>query len=169
MDLFSLNPTRSTRPTGQQLGVNHVRVWRILNRHGLFPYHYQRLQSLMSSDYLPRVTFCQWLLNKLEENINFLKLVLFTDECSFARTGVFNCHNEHVWSANNPHAMKQSHFQHRWKINVWAGIIGDQILGPYFLDNVMMFWKRIWIVSIFNYEEQCGSNTMVHHLTFYVM
>lgn len=137
LDIFSSNPTRSTRASAQELGVNHVRVWRILNSHGQHPYHYQRVQSLTPSDYRSRVTFCRWLLNKFEENANFLKLILFTDECSFARTGVFNCHNEHVWSVNNPRAIKQSHFQHRWKINVWAGIIGDQIFGPHFLDNTM--------------------------------
>lgn len=40
-------------------------------------------------------------------------------------------------SVINPHATNPSHFQHRWRINVWAGIIGDKILGPCFLNQTM--------------------------------
>ncbi|XP_045771282.1 uncharacterized protein LOC123871479 [Maniola jurtina] len=137
LDMFGEDPTRSTRSVGRELGVNHMRVWRILKDDGQHPFHYRRVQSLLPTDYEPRMVYSRWVLDKVEEDREFLSHVLFTDECSFVRTGVFNSHNEHVWSVINPHATKPSHFQHRWRINVWAGIIGDKIIGPCFLTQTM--------------------------------
>ena len=137
LDMFSEDPTQSTRSAGRQIGTNHMRVWKILKESGQQPYHYLRVQSLMPGDYIARVEFCQWVRDKVQEDGEFLKRVLFTDECSFTRTGLFNCHNEHIWSSDNPLAIKESHFQHRWRINVWAGILDDKIIGPYFLNNIM--------------------------------
>ncbi|KAG7301194.1 hypothetical protein JYU34_014053 [Plutella xylostella] len=51
--------------------------------------------------------------------------------------GVFNTHNEHVWSHANPRAFRETGFQHRWRINVWAGIIGDHLIGPVFLPHAL--------------------------------
>jgi hypothetical protein len=44
----------------------------------------------------------------------------------FTHEGVFNVHNNHLWSRANPHVT-------RFSINVWAGVMGDIILGPYLL------------------------------------
>lgn len=137
LDVFAADPTQSTRCVARDLGTYHLRVWKILKEDGQHTYHYQRVQSHMPSDYEPRRIYCSWVLNKIQEDPDFLRNVLFTDECSFERTGVFNSRNEHVWALENPHAMKQSHFQHRWRINVWAGILGDRIIGPYFLNHTM--------------------------------
>jgi hypothetical protein len=58
---------------------------------------------------------------------------MFTDEATFTRRGVFNWRNSHYWEEENPHAIKARHFQHKFKLNIWCGIIGDQLLGPYVL------------------------------------
>lgn len=137
LDLFAEDPTRSTRSVGRQIGANHMRVWRALKEDGQHPYHYRRVQSLLPGDYETRMTYSRWLIRKVEEDVTFINHILYTDECSFVKTGVFNAHNEHVWSVSNPLAIKHSNFQHRWRINVWAGIIGDKIIGPLFLNNTM--------------------------------
>jgi hypothetical protein len=46
--------------------------------------------------------FCQWLLQKIDEEPNFLSIVLTTDEAGFTRDGVFNSYNTHIWSEENP-------------------------------------------------------------------
>jgi len=56
--------------------------------------------------------------------------VIFSDESLFTREGVFNSHNMHLWSDENPRIMRHRSFQTRWKMNVWAGIMGTEILGP---------------------------------------
>ena len=65
----------------------------------------------------------------------FSSLVLFTDECTFARNGILNLHNMHVLADENPCAQIVQSHQHRFSIYVWAGIIADHIIGPYLLSN----------------------------------
>jgi hypothetical protein len=31
----------------------------------------------------------------------------------------------------NPHGTLKSNYQHRFSVNVWFGVIGDQLTGPY--------------------------------------
>ncbi|KOX67242.1 hypothetical protein WN51_00054, partial [Melipona quadrifasciata] len=38
-------------------------------------------------------------------------------------------------SDRSPRVYRETHFQIRWSINVWAVLICTQILGPYFLPN----------------------------------
>ena len=37
----------------------------------------------------------------------------------------------HLWSEENPRITRLRNFQTRWMINIWAGIMGTEILGPY--------------------------------------
>ncbi|KAI5738722.1 hypothetical protein M8J77_010435 [Diaphorina citri] len=46
---------------------------------------------------------------------------------------MFNIHNSHIWSVENPHAFQNVHNQWRFSVNVWAGIVGDNLVGPYLL------------------------------------
>lgn len=61
--------------------------------------------------------------------------MLFTDEASFTREGIINLHNNHVWSEENPHSIRSTKFQHKFSVNVWAGIIDGYLIGPYLLPN----------------------------------
>jgi hypothetical protein len=36
----------------------------------------------------------------------------------------------YVWATENLHANRHSSLQHRFSVNVWAGIIDDYIIGP---------------------------------------
>jgi hypothetical protein len=61
--------------------------------------------------------------------------VLFTDEATFNREGIFNFHYSHEWRRNNPHIIHEHGHQHRYSANVWAGIVLNQIIGPYILPE----------------------------------
>ncbi|GFV40663.1 uncharacterized protein TNCV_2268341 [Trichonephila clavipes] len=61
--------------------------------------------------------------------------MLFTDEASFSREGIFNTHNSHSWAAANPHVTRTRAAQDRFLVNVWAGILGDYLIGPYILPD----------------------------------
>jgi len=39
----------------------------------------------------------------------------------------------HVWDDENPRVTRLKSFQIRWKLNVWARIMGTKILGPVIL------------------------------------
>ncbi|KAJ8869089.1 hypothetical protein PR048_030651 [Dryococelus australis] len=49
--------------------------------------------------------------------------------------GIINFHNKHAWAQENSHTVEEAKHQHRFSINVWAGIIGDRLIGPYLLPN----------------------------------
>jgi hypothetical protein len=84
---------------------------RILKDNRQHTYHYTRIQNLLPEDLPFRVQFCE----------------LFTDECFFSRNGTYNIHNYHVWAEENPDAIHINAFQHRFSINLWAGILGDSL------------------------------------------
>ncbi|KAL2719288.1 hypothetical protein V1478_010750 [Vespula squamosa] len=41
----------------------------------------------------------------------------------------------HLWAAENPHWLRQVKHQKQWSVNVWCDIIGDKIIGPYFING----------------------------------
>lgn len=128
-DFFEQNPRASTRDAARRFNVAKNFVWKVLNTAGLHPYHYQKVQALNDADAVHRRTFCEWLIAHRDA------VILWTDEALFTRVGVYNQHNEHWWSHQNPHVIKESHHQVRFSANVWAGIVGDRIVGPYFIEG----------------------------------
>jgi hypothetical protein len=70
-------------------------------------YHYTRVQNLLPEDLPLRLQICEWLLQQHEANPNFVKSILFTDECFFS---TFNIHNYHVWADENPLQFMLMHF-----------------------------------------------------------
>lgn len=127
------DPSTSTRRLSLQFNISHQSVWRVLHVNLLYPYHIQRVQALLPRDFPARLEFCRWFLRKNAQNPNFTSKVLFTDEASFSREGITNFHNNHSWDYENPHAIGESGFQQQLSVNVWAGIVGDHLIGPHFL------------------------------------
>lgn len=44
---------------------------------------------------------------------------------------------ENVWSERNPYLTASRTYYHRFFAEVWTGIIGDQLVGPYLLPNAL--------------------------------
>lgn len=135
LDAVDNHPETSTRRLAIQHEVSQSTVSRMLRKQSLHPYHVQKVQALLPTDLPRRLEFCHWFLEKHNEDPNFLRYVMFTDEAGFTRDGIFNCHNTHIWADENPHAIRDSHHQQQFSINVWAGIVGNQLLGPYELPG----------------------------------
>lgn len=72
-------------------------------------------------------------MHKVGQNRNFPGSVLFTDECNFSRDGMFNTHNLHYWNEENPHVTWNRGSQERFSVNIWCGIHGDHLIGPYIM------------------------------------
>ena len=135
IELVEDDPTISIRTISHNLNVPQTVVWRTIKENQYHPFHFQRVQDLLPQDYAARVIFCQWLIGKHDENPNFTRNVLVTDEACFNRTGVLNFHNLHLWAQDNPHAIRRHFYQHQFSVNVWAGIVDDQLIGPFILPN----------------------------------
>lgn len=128
-------PTTSTRVIAQNFGCSKSTAWRILHDEKLHPFKLQKVQALNPQDFPHRVECSRWFLTKDIEEPGFLENVLFTDEASFTREGIFNHRTSHVWGAVNPHDVVVRSYQERFSVNVWAGIIGNHLIGPYILPN----------------------------------
>jgi len=57
--------------------------------------------------------------------------ILFIGEAHFTRDGVNTTRNAHLWDRDNPHGTVGCSYQHRFSLNVWCGVISDQLIGPY--------------------------------------
>lgn len=129
------NPNISTRKISVELEISQTSVCRILKTNHFHPYHIQLHQHLTEQDYGNRLNFCLWTLDKVGEDPDFFKNVLFTDESTFHNNGLVNRHNFHYYDTENKHLFRTVDRQHRWSVNVWGGIMGEYVIGPYFFDE----------------------------------
>lgn len=129
------NPHVSQRQISHQTALSRQSIARIIKKHKFHPYHIQLHQQLSDADFNRRLDFCLWALDMLGNNENFFNYVLFTDESTFHSNGLVNRHNFHYYSDHNPHFFRSIDNQNRWSINVWGGILGSRIIGPYFFDE----------------------------------
>jgi len=97
----------------------------------LYPYHDKMVQHLKPGDHVQRMDLCQW----LKAHPELLSVILFSDEASFTRDGVNNVRNVHTWSHDNLHETIVTNFQRRFTVNVWCGVLGNKLIGPFVFDN----------------------------------
>lgn len=83
----ALNPNVSSRQLAQDSGIDKKSVLKILHRYNFHPYHISIHQELYGQDFRKRVTFCNWLRQKIQENTDFLSRVIFSDEATFTNCG----------------------------------------------------------------------------------
>ncbi|GFY16742.1 transposable element Tcb1 transposase [Trichonephila clavipes] len=129
------NPSTSRRVVSRETHIPQATVWHIAHDEGLHPYHLQRVQALELGDYNKRMDFARWFLHESNADRNFAASVLFTDEATFSLEGMMNFHNLHTWADENPHAIRPHGAQRKCSRNVWAGIVGDCLFGPYILPE----------------------------------
>lgn len=161
-DFFERNPTASTNDASRRFGVSQYTAWKLLNTAGLHPYHFQKVQVLNEADGPSRRAFCEWLIAHRDADI------LWTDESLFTRVGLYNQHNEHWWSLRNPHMIRETYHQVRFSASVWAGIVGNRILGPYFIEGRLTGGTYLdmlrTVISDFMDDVPLA---LVHHRDFY--
>ena len=99
------------------------------------PYKGTKVHKIYDHDLERRRDFCEWALQKLTGDRDFFRKVCFTDESTFTNNGPVNKQNVREWTPNNNHWVIEQDSQRRWKVNVWAGIVGDRIIGPVFFNE----------------------------------
>lgn len=68
--------------------------------------------------------------NVVNEDAQLVSKILWMDEAQFTRAGVFNSKNQHQWQIDNPKATWESSYQHEFSVNMWAGMLNNQLIGP---------------------------------------
>lgn len=90
LDEVEANPRISTRRLTAQLGqMSNFVTWRTIHENSLYPYHLQKVQALQDGDYALRLEFCHWYIQKNQEDADWSHSVLYTDEATFTRDGIW--------------------------------------------------------------------------------
>lgn len=131
VDRVEEDPTVSSRILAREAGISQSTVMNVLHENLYHPYHFTPVQELRRPDFQKRVTFCRWLLERDIEEHQFFRKILWTDESLFTRDGMLNLHNWHHYAQQNPFVTRNSSFQTRFSLNVWLGVVGDQLIGPH--------------------------------------
>lgn len=132
---FEENPHTSSRQVALDNDLGHSTILRTLKKEKWHPYKVTLVQELMEDDFDRRVEFCEFMMEKNNRDPLFLKNVLFSDEATFLLSGHVNRQTCRYWATENPHWMQEHHTQYPKKVNVWAGIIDNRIIGPYFFEE----------------------------------
>jgi len=130
-----LNPLISTRQIERQHGISKSIANRIIKINRIHPYHIHLTHQLEPKNFEQRLQFCNWALNQIQRNPHFIAEMIFFDETMFGNRGCVNRHNYHYYFDQNPHWQRSQEFQRQWSINVWASILGNNIISPYFFEQ----------------------------------
>ena len=71
------------------------------------------------------------MLSHIEDDEDYLKKVMFTDEACFHVSGKVNWHNVRILGSETPHVVFQ-HIRDSSMVNVWCGLLHDRLVDPFF-------------------------------------
>ena len=91
---------------------------------GLHAFKIKLTQELKQRDHLKRRKFSNWALEKLEENEEFHRNIIFSDEARFWLNGFVNKQNMRYWSATNPNVLLETPL-HPPKVTVWCVFMSE--------------------------------------------
>lgn len=134
-EAFVENPHLSIRRAAEQHDISKMSVHKILKLIKFHPYKVHLVHELNEDDPDHRIEFCELMMNRIDRDPNFLYNIVFSDECIFTLKGEVNRHNCRYWSDTNPLWVTDDHTQYPQKVNVWAGILNDTLVGPFFIDG----------------------------------
>jgi len=130
-----VDPHISSRQIEREIGIPRRTALRILRALHYHAYHITLVQQLRPHHIEMRIQFCQWALRMIQNDPQFFRFVMFSDEAKFYSDGQLNKHNCHYWANENPHWYRTIDHQHRWSLMVWCGIINGYLIGPYFFQR----------------------------------
>lgn len=131
LGLFAANPKTSTRVVAEECDVSRETVRKILKRHSYHPYKPECHQELLAIDEESRRVFCEDIMERANRDRYFLPSICFTDECTFTLNNEPNAQNTRHWAQQNPRLQLLTRTQYPQKINIWAGIFNNHIIGPF--------------------------------------
>ena len=89
------------------------------------------MHHIKPDDHRKRTDFAVEMLSRIEENDNYLDLVLFSDESTSHVCGKVIQHNCRIWGSENPHQVIE-YERDTPKLSVWLGLHKHGVVGPFF-------------------------------------
>ncbi|KFM65698.1 Transposable element Tcb2 transposase, partial [Stegodyphus mimosarum] len=117
------------RQTGRQPGVM---VWGNISFNSRSPLVVIRRN--LTAQRPRRMAFAKDMLRRIEDDVEFLKRIMFPGEASFHFSGIVNRRNVRIWGSENPHEYRQAQMDSP-KVNVWCGLMHDRVIGPFFFTE----------------------------------
>ena len=125
-------PNQSISRRSQELGIAQTTLWRIIRKDlSLDAFKIKLTPELKPLDHFKRRNFSNWALAKLEENEEFHRKIIFSDEAHFWLNGFVNKQNMRYCSATNLKVLLETPL-HPQKVTVWCGFHAGGVIGPYF-------------------------------------
>jgi hypothetical protein len=103
LDMVADQPGISTCALARRHSLHKTTVHTCLQRYSLYPYRPQQVQALQPGGRQRGLQYCRWLVERVNEDADFITRVLWTDESHFTQMGIVNTHNIHHWAQENPH------------------------------------------------------------------
>ena len=117
---FGDDPCSSQTKVASQVGVAQSTVSRTLKEEGIKAFKFTSVQQLLPEDYPRRLSFCQLVVDRLEDDINFVSNICFSDEATFHLNGCVNKHNRFVYAIENPHLCVEDKMLRSPAVTCWA-------------------------------------------------
>lgn len=132
-----INPESSQRKIALECNLSKSGVQKILKKHKYHAFKVKPVQKLHPGDNQRRLEFCHWFRDQLREDPDFSTKILWSDETTFTNSGMFNTRNKHFYAVENPYLIQEVRPQIRFSINIWCGLLDDQLIGPYFIPGYL--------------------------------
>lgn len=129
------NPNISVRDLAQHLRTSYGSAQKILKiKLSMHAYKVKICQKLQPTDFERRMQFCEWFLEKLDADNEFIGKLIMSDEAHFNLSGCVNRQNLRFWSTENPMEIMEMPL-HSERVTVWCGFTENAIIGPFFFED----------------------------------
>ena len=101
---------------------------------GLKAYKVQLTQEFKPVDHEQCRDFADWVLEMHENDPEFHRKTILTDEAHFHLGGYVNKQNCRIWGSKNLRVSVEKPL-HPQRVTVWCGLWFGGVIGPYFFEN----------------------------------
>jgi hypothetical protein len=97
----------------------------------LCAYKVQLIQAMEPDDHPRWAAFATEMLQRIDEDNDYITSIWFSDEANFHTSGKVNRHNVRIWELENPRVVSQNKRDNP-KVDVWCALMYNKVIGPFF-------------------------------------
>ena len=144
---FYRSQRKSIRVASNELAIPRSTAHKVSHKQlRLHAYKLQIVQALKPGNHPRRAAFAEEILKRIDDDNDYLKSVVFSDEATFHVFRKVNKHNIRIWGLKNSCEVVQKE-RDSPKINVWCGLMHNPIIGPFiFAANIYLDMLKHYIV-----------------------
>ena len=131
LEQFTPLPQKSTKQCPRETGVSRTSIQCILKTARWKVFIPRLLHALNEDNPDRRVQYCEWFQNMVQEDEEFVRKMVWSDEAQFKLKGTVNQHNCVYWAPENPHVHVQKEVN-LLDLKVWFGRSLRELIGPFF-------------------------------------